>query len=70
MKLKPHYRRDETLREGRFRLIGQGARAMAILNNRVPRLLQRQALPCLPDARRYLAANLGEAAALVLHANS
>jgi predicted transposase YbfD/YdcC len=64
-----HYRRDETLREDRCRLKGQGAHAMAILNNLVLGLLRRQGFPYVPDARRYYAANLGKAVALILRAN-
>jgi predicted transposase YbfD/YdcC len=62
-----HYRRDETFREDRCRLIGQGARAMAVLNNLVLGLLRRTGAEFAPDARRYYAAKLEEAAALVLH---
>jgi predicted transposase YbfD/YdcC len=61
-----HYRRDETLREDRCRLKGQGAHAMAALNNLVLGLLRRQGFETVPDARRYYAANLEEAVALVL----
>lgn len=64
-----HYRRDETLHEDRCRLKGQGAHAMAILNNLVLGLLRRQGFPYVPDARRYYAANLAKAVALVLRAN-
>ena len=63
---KLHYRRDETLREDRCRITGQGARAMAVINNLVLGLLRHQEHPYLPDARRYYAANLEEAAALIL----
>ncbi len=63
---KLHYRRDETLREDRCRITGQGARAMAVINNLVLGLLRHQEHPYLPDARRYYAANLDEAAALIL----
>ena len=61
-----HYRRDETFREDRCRLTGQGARAMAVLNNLVLGLLRRNRVDNVPDARRYYAANLEEAAALIL----
>ena len=61
-----HYRRDETFREDRCRLTGQGARAMAVFNNLVLGLLLRTGVDNLPDARRYYAANLEEAAALIL----
>jgi predicted transposase YbfD/YdcC len=62
-----HYRRDETFREDRCRLTGQGAHAMAVLNNLVLGLLRRNGVDNVPDARRYYAANLDEAVALVLH---
>ena len=62
-----HYCRDETFREDRCRLTGQGARAMAVLNNLVLGLLRRNGADYIPDARRYYAANLDEAVALVLH---
>ena len=62
-----HYCRDETFREDRCRLTGQGAQAMAVLNNLVLGLLRRTGVDNLPDARRHYAANLEEAAALVLH---
>jgi predicted transposase YbfD/YdcC len=61
-----HFRRDETFREDRCRLTGQGARAMAVFNNLVLGLLRRTSVDSLPDARRYYAANLEEAAALIL----
>jgi predicted transposase YbfD/YdcC len=62
-----HYCRDETFREDRCRLTGQGARAMAVLNNLVLGLVRRNGADNIPDARRYYAANLDEAVALVLH---
>jgi predicted transposase YbfD/YdcC len=65
-----HYRRDETLREDRCRLKGQGAHVMAILNNLVLGLLRRQGFDTVPDARRYYAANLEKAVALVLRSSS
>jgi hypothetical protein len=61
-----HYRRDETFREDRCCLTGQGARAMAVLNNLVLGLLHRSGADYVPEARRYYAANLEEAAALIL----
>ena len=62
-----HYRRDDTLHEDRCRLKGQGAHAMAVINNLVLGLLLRRGVVNVPDARRYYAANLHEAVALVLH---
>lgn len=61
-----HYRRDDTLREDRCRLKGQGAQAMAVLNNLVLGLLRNTGFETVPDARRYYAANLQEAANLIL----
>jgi predicted transposase YbfD/YdcC len=61
-----HYRRDETLREDRCRLTGQGAHAMAIINNLVLGLLLRQGIVNLPDARRCYDANPEEAVKLLL----
>lgn len=61
-----HYRRDETLREDRCRLTGQAAHAMAVLNNLVLGLLRRRGHQKVPDARRYYAAHLEQAVALVL----
>lgn len=60
-----HYRRDETLREDRCRLKGQGARVMATINNLILGLLRSHSTGYLPDARRYYAAHLEEAIALV-----
>jgi predicted transposase YbfD/YdcC len=61
-----HFRRDDTLREDRCRLKGQGAQAMAAINNLVLGLLRGTDFETLPDARRYYAANLPAAVALVL----
>jgi predicted transposase YbfD/YdcC len=63
---KLHYRRDETLQEDRCHITGQGARAMAVINNLVLALLRQHPDPYLPDARRFYAANIEEAAALIL----
>ena len=63
---KLHFRRDDTLREDRCRLKGQGAQAMAVMNNLVLGLLRKTSFETLPDARRYYAANLPAAVALVL----
>jgi len=61
-----HFRRDDTLREDRCRLKGQGAQAMAAINNLVLGLLRGTTFETLPDARRYYAAHLPAAVALVL----
>ena len=60
-----HYRRDETLREDRCRITGQGAHVMAIINNLVLGLLLRQGVTNVPDARRYYDANPEEAVELL-----
>ena len=60
-----HYRRDETFREDRCRITGQGAHAMAVINNLVLGLLRRRDVVNMPDARRYYAANLEEAVNLL-----
>jgi predicted transposase YbfD/YdcC len=61
-----HYRRDETLREDRCRITGQGAHVMAIINNLVLGLLLRQGVTNLPDARRYYDAHPEQAVDLLL----
>lgn len=61
-----HYRRDETFREDRCRLKGQGAQAMATINNLVLGLLRNRSTEYIPDARRHYAVHLEEAVALVL----
>jgi predicted transposase YbfD/YdcC len=63
---KLHFRRDDTLKEDRCRLKGQGAQAMATINNLVLGLLRNSGFVTLPDARRYYAANLPTAIALIL----
>jgi len=60
-----HYRRDETFREDRCRITGQGAHAMAVINNLLLGLLRRRGVVNVPDARRYYAANLEEAVNLL-----
>jgi predicted transposase YbfD/YdcC len=61
-----HYRRHETFREDRCRITGQGAHAMAVINNLVLALLRRRGVTNMPDARRYYAAHLDEAVNLLL----
>jgi len=61
-----HYRRDDTLHEDRCRLTGQGAHAMAVINNLVLGLLRRRGVRNVPDARRYCQSNLQEAITLIL----
>lgn len=61
-----HYRRDETFREDRCRVTGQGARAIAVINNLVLGLLRRRGVNNVPDARRHYDANVEEAVQLLL----
>jgi len=63
---KLHFRRDDTLKEDRCRLKGQGAQAMAVINNLVLGLLRKTSFATVPDARRYYAVNLSAAVVLVL----
>lgn len=51
-----HYRRDDTLKEDRCTLQGQGGEAMAVINNLVLGLLLHQGVKNVPDARRNYAA--------------
>lgn len=62
-----HYRRDDTLREDRCRLKGQGAHMMAAINNLVLGLLRWQGVVNVPDARRHYEVHLEEAIALLLN---
>lgn len=61
-----HYRRDDTLHEDRCRLKSRGGHAMAAINNLVLGLLRQWGITDVPTARRSYAANLDDAAALVL----
>ena len=61
-----HYRRDETFREDRCRITGQGAHVMAIINNLVLGLLLGQGVTNVPDARREYDAKPEEAVKLLL----
>ena len=61
-----HFRRDDSLKEDRCRLKGQGAQAMAAINNLTVGLVRNQGFETLPDARRYYAAHLDDAITLVL----
>ena len=63
-----HYRRDDTLHEDRCRLKGHGAHAMAVINNLVLGLLRQRGITDVPAARRYYAARVDEAVALILQA--
>jgi predicted transposase YbfD/YdcC len=61
-----HYRRDETFREDRCRITGQGAHAMAVIHNLLLGLLRRRGVVNVPDARRHYEANLQDAVDLLL----
>ena len=62
-----HYRRDWSLREDYCRLrIGEAAQAMAVINNLVVGLVQRQGFKYLPDARRTYSAQPLEGLKLIL----
>jgi hypothetical protein len=61
-----HFRRDDTLKEDRCRLKGQGAQAMATINSLVLVLLRNSSFVTLADARHYYAANLPAAVDLIL----
>ena len=62
-----HYRRDWSLREDYCRLrIGDSAQAMAVINNLVVGLVQRQGFKYLPDARRTYSAQPLEGLKLIL----
>jgi predicted transposase YbfD/YdcC len=62
-----HYRRDWTLREDYCRLrIGEAAQAMAVINNLIVGLAQREGFKYLPDARRKYSAHPLEGLKLIL----
>lgn len=62
-----HYRKDRSLREDYCRLrIGDGAQAMAIINNLVVGLVLREGFKYLPDARRKYNAQPLEGLKLIL----
>ena len=63
-----HYRRDVTLKEDLTRVrIGQSPRVMAILNNLVLGLINRNGDKYVPEARRRFAARPHEALDLILN---
>jgi hypothetical protein len=59
-------RPDETSRQDRCRLTGPGAHVMAIISNLASRLLLRQGVVNVPDARRYDDANPEKAVKVLL----
>jgi ribosomal protein S18 acetylase RimI-like enzyme len=54
------------MQEESYYPLGQGAQAMAATNNLVLGLLRKTGFETLPDARRYYAASLPAAVALIL----
>lgn len=62
-----HYRRDQTLREDWYHVrMGTAPQAMAVINNLVLGLIDRQDFRSVPEARRHYAANLDQALNLIL----
>jgi predicted transposase YbfD/YdcC len=62
-----HYRRDVTLHEDATRFSkDSAAHIMSIINNIVLALIAKAGYPFVPSARRYFAANLEEAFALLV----
>lgn len=61
-----HYRRDQTMREDWYHVrMGTAPQVMAVINNLVLGLIDRQAFRSVPEARRHYAANLDEAWELI-----
>ena len=57
-----HYRRDQTMREDWYHVrLGTAPQAMAVINNLVLGLLDKQSYRSVPEARRYYAAHLDQA---------
>jgi hypothetical protein len=62
-----HYRRDQTMREDWYHVrMGTAPQAMAVINNLVLGLIDRQDFRSVPEARRHYAANLDQALNLIL----
>lgn len=62
-----HYRRDQTMREDWYHVrLGTAPQAMAVINNLVLGLLDKQAFRSVPEARRYYAAHLDQALNLLV----
>lgn len=57
-----HYRRDQTMREDWYHVrMGTAPQAMAVINNLVLGILDKQGFRSVPEARRYYAAHLNQA---------
>lgn len=66
-----HYRRDQTMREDWYHVRkGTAPQAMAVINNLVLGLLDRQSFRSVPEARRYYAAHLDQAVNLLVQSPS
>jgi predicted transposase YbfD/YdcC len=66
-----HYRRDQTLREDWYHVrTGTAPQAMAVINNLVLGLLDRQSFRSVPEARRHYAAHLDQAWSLLVQSPS
>jgi len=62
-----HYRRDQTMREDWYHVrMGTAPQAMAVINNLVLGLLDKQDFRSVPEARRHYAANLDQALNLII----
>jgi predicted transposase YbfD/YdcC len=62
-----HYRRDQTMREDWYHVrMGTAPQAMAVINNLVLGLLDKQDFRSVPEARRHYAANLDQALDLII----
>ncbi len=62
-----HYRRDQTMREDWYHVrMGIAPQAMAVINNLVLGLLDKQDFRSVPEARRQYAANLDQALDLII----
>ena len=62
-----HYRRDQTMREDWYHVrMGTAPQAMAVINNLVLGLLDKQDFRSVPEARRHYAANLEQALDLII----
>jgi predicted transposase YbfD/YdcC len=66
-----HYRRDQTMREDWYHVrTGTAPQAMAVINNLVLGLLDRQSFRSVPEARRHYAAHLDQAWSLLVQSPS
>lgn len=62
-----HYRRDQTMRADGYHVrMGTAPQAMAVSNNLVLGLLDKQSFRSVPEARRHYAAHLDQALSLLV----